>query len=193
MFAKSARKKFNFWGDDNHEKLTESPKSQSLMKNLTDLVNPVSYLDQIFASKNSETPNQNSPEKLPTSRHHEFVVFSRSADSESRRVSEETEAVLNILKKQITKLEKSEKALTRDIAKIKVEQIPSKKGIYYLRFFEWLIGVVNGLRLKIDEGRAWLATFNQKKSKKLGYWKMYKKHGTTFGMSQERTLATQTG
>jgi hypothetical protein len=47
--------------------------------------------------------------------------------------------------------------------------------------------------MKIEDGRAWLETFAKRKKKKLGYWKMYKKHGTTFGLSHERTIATQTG
>ena len=79
------------------------------------------------------------------------------------------------------------------ITKIKVEQLPKKSGIYHIRFFEWLLGVVKQLRMKVEEGRAWLATFTNRKKKKMGYWNMYKKHGTTFGLSHERTLSTQTG
>ncbi len=100
--------------------------------------------------------------------------------------------ILAKLKEQITVLEKSEKGLVSEISKVKVEQMPAKTGIYYLRFLEWLITVVRELRMKVEDGKAWLHTFNQKK-KKVGYWKMYKKHGTTFGLSHERTLATQTG
>jgi len=56
-----------------------------------------------------------------------------------------------------------------------------------------MIGIVKNLRQKVEEGRTWLAAFSQRKIKKMGYWKMYKKHGTTFGLSHERTVATQTG
>ena len=82
---------------------------------------------------------------------------------------------------------------TKEIGKIKVEQLPAKTGIYYLRFLEWMIMLVRQLRQRVEDGRAWLSTFQKRQKKRLGYWKMYKKHGTTFGLSHERTLATQTG
>lgn len=193
MFAKSTKKKFNFWGEDSHEKITDTQNpNPSILKNLTDIVNPVSLVDQIFGAK-AESKKVNSPEKISSHRKQETVVFSLKASHEDRKLQEETQSILNILKKQIDLLEKSEKALSKEISRVKVEQLPSKSGIYHLRFFEWLLVVIRGLRVKIDEGRTWLATFNQKKEKKNGYWKRYKKHGTNFGMSNERTLATQTG
>ena len=190
MTTKSSKTKFNFWGNENPEKLKEAPIASTVGKQLTDIVNPVKLLDQIFSSKSSESNNYpNKRETTPAFRKQEFTVFS----FKDRQIKEETAQILDALKKQVSQLEKSEKALTKEISKVKVEQLPPKTGIYYLRYFEWLMGVIRAMRMKIEEGRAWLATFNQRKSKKIGYWKMYKKHGTTFGMSQERSLATQTG
>jgi len=123
----------------------------------------------------------------------ETLIFSRQIQEKDKNIQKETQEVLNNLKQQITLLEKSEKSLTNEISKIKVDQIPNKTGIYYLRYFEWLIGIIKQLRMKIDESQAWLNTFNSRKKKKIGYWKMYKKHGTSFGLSHERSLSTQTG
>jgi|SRR3989344_897473 len=193
MFNKSNKNKFNFWGDDNPEKLNQAPKSASIGKQLTDIVNPVNLLDQIFSTSKSENYRTDIERHKSKKISRNETLFSYKTTDSEKELQHETVQILSELKKQITVLEKSEKAFTKEIAKIKVEQLPAKGGIYYLRFFEWLISVVRGLRVKIDEGRSWLAAFNQRKVKKIGYWKMYKKHGTTFGMSHERTLATQTG
>lgn len=190
MNTKANKNKFNFWGDVNPEKLKESSKSEAVSKQLTDIISPVKLLDQIFGTKPENTKYQ---EKKSSQGANETVIFSRAKSHEDKIIDQETAQILNELKKQVSILEKSEKALSKEIAKVKVEQLPAKAGIYYLRYFEWMIAVVRGLRLKIEEGRAWLAAFNQRSKKKMGYWQKYKKHGTTFGLSQERSLATQTG
>lgn len=191
MDTKTRKNRTNVWGDENREKLNQS--SPSIAKQLTDIVNPVKLLDSIFSQKSSENSQFPDFEGHKKIRSQETLVFSYKATHEDRQLQEETAQILAELKKQVTVLEKSEKALTREISRVKVEQLPAQTGIYYLRYFEWMLGVVRGIRVKIDEGRAWLATFNTRKEKKNGYWKRYKKHGTTFGLSQERTLSTQTG
>ncbi|KKS98362.1 MAG: hypothetical protein UV73_C0002G0076 [Candidatus Gottesmanbacteria bacterium GW2011_GWA2_43_14] len=194
MFAKKSNQKINPWGDDNHEKLTQSPKS-AVKKQLGDLISPSKMLDQIFGNNPSGEyyPRPSMPENQPSKPSRENLVFSYRNRSEDVKITQETQAIVNELKKQVTILEKKEKGITQELAKIKVEQLPPKTGIYYLRFLEWLLLEVKRLIVKVDEGKAWLSTFNQKKKKRMGYWKMYKKHGTTFGLSHERSLATQSG
>ena len=194
MQNKKNSQKYNFWGDENREKLNQSPKSPASVKQLADIVNPVNLLDSIFSGKKSqESPAHEIKEKIPHKKANETLVFSYETTRQDYQLKQETNQILTELKKQVTLLQKSEKALSAEISKVKIDALPPKTGIYYLRYFEWLMAVIRGLRFKIEEGRNWLSTFNQRKSKKMGYWKMYKKHGTTFGMSQERTLATQTG
>ena len=147
--------------------------------------------DHFFGDKGPEStsaPKKESPHKTS-----ETVLFSRARKEEEQKVTQEAQQILTKLKEQITILEKSEKSLVNEVAKVKVEELPRKTGIYYIRYLEWLLTVVRQLRMKVEEGHAWLSTFSQRKKKKAGYWKMYKKHGTTFGLSHERTLATQTG
>lgn len=72
------------------------------------------------------------------------------------------------------------------------ETMPVKPGKYHLTFFEWFLSVVKNARRRLEEGANWLNLFASKKKQKQ-YWSMYKKHGTTFGLSGERTTATQTG
>ena len=194
MFAKKSNQRNNPWADLTHEKLSDTS-DVSVKKQLGDLVSPVKMLDQIFGAKSSSEQYPKIPgrEKQSLKQNQENVIFSNSRRSEDIKISQETHAIVIELKKQITILEKKEKSFTSELSKIKVEQLPAKTGIYYLRFLEWMLLEVKRLIIKVEEGSVWLATFNQKKKKKLGYWKMYKKHGTTFCLSQERTSATQTG
>ena len=191
--AKSSKPVFNPWRDDHPEKLGDKPMLTGFTDQLKGLVSPTSMLDQIFGVK--KTPENQYKPKTSEKRisRRETVIFSLQATEEDKKIQSETAELVQQLKQQVTLLEKSEKTLTKEISKIKVEQLPAKTGIYYLRFLEWMIILVRQLRQRVEDGRAWLSTFQKRQKKRLGYWKMYKKHGTTFGLSHERTLATQTG
>jgi len=200
--AKSVSNKYpkNVWGEDNPEKIRQHT-SENQLKKAVNILNPTDIFSHYFGLNNTSSEFQNpepSQEKTPLPRN-EVLLYSfrsryetRTESRIDRETSHEIQKLLKSLKSQISLLEKSESALSRDIAKIKVEQLPQKSGIYYLRFFEWLLAAMMHLRAKVEEGRTWLAAFSGKK-KKMGYWKMYKKHGTIFGLSHERTLATQSG
>jgi len=92
---------------------------------------------------------------------------------------------------ELVNLAKAIKSLNQEIDKA-VMDIPENPGIYHLNFLERLRAVIIALKQNVEDSRSWLAMQNNRKKKK-GYWGMYKKHGTTFGLSQERTLATQAG
>lgn len=194
MFGKSAQKaKLNPWGDDHPEKLNHQGSSIGLSDQIKGLINPSEVIGQIFGQAKSSERFTKSPEQKQPSLKRETLIFSRTAKEQEAQIQNEAKILLKQLKEQITLLERSEKALSKEVAKVKIEQMSNKTGIYYLRFFEWLIGLVHHLRVKAEEGRTWLEAFTRRKKKRMGYWKMYKKHGTTFGLSHERTLATQTG
>ncbi len=183
----------NPWGDDHPEKVKSStPASIGFNDQLKGLLNPDNMFQQLFGEQNKAEIEGNQTLKESRKKTQETLVFSHTKNREQEEVLKESQIILSKLKEQINILEKKEKGLVTEISKVKVEQMPPKAGIYYLRFLEWLITVVRELRMKVEDGKAWLQTFNQRK-KKVGYWKMYKKHGTTFGLSHERTLATQTG
>lgn len=185
--------KINPWGEDNPEKLKQSSvKTIGWGQQLKGLFNPDSFMGQLNGEAN---PREIIPSRIEKQkvRGNEVVVFSHARNKEEQKIYQETHVILQKLKEQVTILEKSNKGLVSELSKVKIEQAPKKTGIYYIRFLEWLLTVVSQMRVRVEEGRAWLATFSQRKQKKMGYWKMYKKHGTTFGLSQERSLSTQTG
>ncbi len=199
MYQKiSSKPKINPWGDDTPEKVRDSKQRTTFgaqfKAQVSGLVSPDNWFNQILGQSPSKESIKKPPivEKSPA-RRHENLIFSRTERLEEQNLARETQIIMEKLKEQITLLEKSEKNLVNEVSKVKVEQLPKKSGIYYVRFLEWMLTIVKQLRTKVEDGRAWLATFNQRKKKRMGYWQMYKKHGTTFGLSHERTLATQTG
>lgn len=112
----------------------------------------------------------------------------------SREHTQSITAMIEQLRMEIRKLASETKELKAnvEIAKITVQDIPEKPGKYHLNFFEWLLTVVRDARMKVEDSGAWLSAMTGKKSKK-DYWGMFKKHGTSFGLSGERVVATQTG
>lgn len=194
LSSKSSSKPLvNPWGDDHPEKVGDKPMLSGFADQLKGLVSPTSMLDQLFGVKKSQESHYKPSPSEKRGLRQETVIFSLHANQEDKKIQMETQELVHQLKQQVTLLEKSEKTLTKEIAKIKVEQLPAKTGIYYLRYLEWMITLVRQLRQRVEDGRAWLSTFQKRQKKRMGYWKMYKKHGTTFGLSHERNLATQTG
>lgn len=104
---------------------------------------------------------------------------------------QETTRQIDNLRQELKAMINSSNLLSKEIEKA-VMEIPVNPGIYHINFFERLRKIIKLLRQQIDESRTWLQLMTSKKKQK-GYWNMYKKHGTTFGLSGERTLATQTG
>ncbi len=93
---------------------------------------------------------------------------------------------------ELKKLVQTSKELRSKIRGASVEQRVTKPGKYHLAFFEWMVSMVRNARLTIENSASWLTAMQSKKQKRQ-YWNMFKKHGTTFGLSNERVVATQTG
>jgi hypothetical protein len=104
----------------------------------------------------------------------------------------ETARQIEAVRVELKALAASLKGLHQEI-QTSIEQQPVNPGIYHKNFYERLRSFLMILRVQIEDSRTWLATFNGRNKKKLGYWGMYKKHGTTFGLSSERSLATSAG
>lgn len=127
----------------------------------------------------------------------ETLAYQKQRESIEKNVffyKEEVELKQQIeqLLKEIKLLIKSTNSLSAEVAAVAVEDAPVNPGKYHLNFFEYLIKMIKSLRERVDESQTWLRTFSSKKQQKK-YWSMYKKHGTTFGLSNERVVATQTG
>jgi len=112
----------------------------------------------------------------------------RIVQENTKETSKKVEEIVVELKRLITASEE----LKVEFRQVAVEQRIVNPGKYHLNFFEWLLSIIRLARMKIEDSGAWLSAFQSKKAKKQ-YWAMFKKHGTTFGLSNERVVATQTG
>ena len=104
-----------------------------------------------------------------------------------QKLGQQIEAV----RAELKALAASIQSLNTEIKKA-VSEVPVDPGIYHVNFFERLRSILKVLREQIDDSRSWL-TMHQSRKKKMGYWGMFKKHGTSFGLSNERSLATSAG
>ena len=98
---------------------------------------------------------------------------------------------IEAIRTELKALAASIKNLSSDIQKTVIE-VPVNPGIYHKNFFERISSILKLLREQVDDSRTWLSLHTNRKQKR-GFWGMYKKHGTQFGLSNERTLATQAG
>lgn len=112
----------------------------------------------------------------------------RASKSELRGMQQNVEQI----KAELGKLIASSQVLKMEFASVTVEQSTENVGQYHLNFFEWMLAVIKSARQKVEESQSWVGTMKGKGAKK-SYWGMFKKHGTTFGLSGERSVATQVG
>lgn len=112
----------------------------------------------------------------------------RARSQESYTLEQQIQAILY----EIQKLIKSSEALQTEFKEVAVTEIPVNPGKYHVNFFEWVLSVIKVARMKVEDSNAWMQTVKGKGARK-DYWGMFKKHGTSYGLSGERTAATQTG
>jgi len=130
------------------------------------------------------------PEKFypPIARPEARPAAPQPMKEDQQKLAQQIEAV----RQELKAIAASIQSLNSEIGKA-VEAVPVNPGVYHANFFERLKSVLIILKEQIDDSRAWLQLSAQKKQKKLGYWGMFKKHGTSFGLSNERSIATSAG
>lgn len=96
---------------------------------------------------------------------------------------------------ELKKLAAASKELEIEFKDVVVTQNVVNPGKYHQNFFEWVLIVIRSARMRVEDAGAWLMEMKGKKGKKQSqnYWERFKKEGTTFGLSNERVVATQTG
>ena len=112
----------------------------------------------------------------------------RATKEDSREIQVKIQEILI----EVRQLMATSEELQIQFKEVALEQRIENPGEYHLSFFKWMLTIIHATRLKIEDSQAWLSAFQSKKGKKQ-YWSMFKKHGTTFGLSNERVVATQTG
>ncbi len=128
-----------------------------------------------------------------TSEHMEYFRTVNNADriGETRTEAQVRQAVEQI-RMEIKKLMQTSKLVERTVKDATADQAPVRPGKYHINFFEFVLGVIKDATRKLEDTVSYGAVFTSKKQQSK-YWSKYQKHGTTFGLSGERTTATQTG
>ncbi|HSX40071.1 MAG TPA: DUF5660 family protein [Candidatus Saccharimonadales bacterium] len=93
---------------------------------------------------------------------------------------------------ELKRIMETSQELAIEFKDVSVMQAPQKAGIYHTHFFAWVLSSLRAARQRVEDSAGWLSAMKGKSNKK-GYWGMFKKHGTTFGLSNERAVATQAG
>lgn len=144
-----------------------------------------------FKTKSLEKKAQKTEARIEAAiDYHRDIV--RSSERFSRIETQTIHSKLEQIKTELVSLAKSTKTLQLEVASVTVESTPEKAGIYHTQFFEWMLNMLKAARERVETSEAWMSAAKNKAGKK-GYWNMFKKHGTSFAMSNERGVATQVG
>lgn len=119
----------------------------------------------------------------------EIVHGERKIQAQSEH---ETKAKIQEILIEIKKLAASSRELQIEFKQITMEEVPQEAGKYHTAFVEWVLSLIRTARERVDTAVSWTNAMKSKKSQKQ-YWSLFKKHGTSFGLSGERLVATQVG
>lgn len=147
-------------------------------------------VDKSPSHSTSEKAHHNSDEKPRRSGNRELkTVWTFQQEQETRTIR----SLIEQLKQEVKLIKQADQSLMseiKDIENLTVDSLPSKPGIYHIRFLELLISILKTLRAKINESRTWLMAFQSKKKKRgSAFSTMSKKKGTQFSLSQELSNA----
>lgn len=164
----------------------------------------ISVSEQLLGAKDSELQEgqevsldqrkEDKQEKPKVSMEHlsYFRKIERPESYQEGKVEIEVKQRVEEIRLEIRKLVKTSKIVERTVKDATAEKAPVKPGKYHLTFFEFVLSVLRDATRKLEDAASYGALFTSKKQQSK-YWGKYRKHGTTFGLSGERTTATQTG
>ena len=117
------------------------------------------------------------------------------AEKINKQQTRELVQQIEMIVKELKNLAAASAELAIEFKDVVMTQNVVKPGKYHQSFFEWVLIILKTARMRIEDAGTWLSVMHGKKSKKQqqNYWQMFKKHGTNFGLSNERVVATQTG
>lgn len=153
-------------------------------------------LNSLFGSHQSGEQAKNPFEKMFPGKHKEqqSPASHKSEVLSPQRLTQEQQMIqqqIQAVRMELTQLAQELSELNKEVENA-IADVPVNPGIYHLNFFERLRNVIHLLRKNVHDSNTWASLAVGKKKQK-GYWGLYKKHGTQFGLSADRTPATQTG
>lgn len=164
-------------------------KTQFPFKNLLELEKKSSDLSGLRKERLTE-PDE-SKKSLPLRK--EFTIFSYNQYYEQEVVRKKIKELIELIRQEIELIKKTEKALlseVKDIENLTVQELPTKPGVYHVRFFEIVLSLLRNVRKKVSESKTWLEALMTKKKKRGSLFLVRsKKMGTQYSLSQELQTA----
>lgn len=151
--------------------------------------------EEITLSRVSDRKEEAKPEKRSRIaagiEYHAEVIRNRERMSkrETQEIQYQIQQIINELRRLVSS---SDKIIQMTYGQVTVDLTPTIVGKYHTNFFAWMLTVIRTARQKVEDSGVWLHVAKNKGSKR-GYWDQFKKQGTSFSMSSERMVATQTG
>jgi len=127
---------------------------------------------------------QQERKRFESIRRDEKVIFSRE--------QQQVKIQIETLQTQIKELSQEQVGLMKEIDQASFQAVVNP-GVYHQNFFERLMHLIKIAKKKIVDSRTWLHLHNHRAQKRTGYWAGVKKSGTSYMLSGERTVSTQSG
>jgi len=169
-------------------------KSFSTKKPFSKQTNTAETLNHFFGffpseSQSEQPQKQEKPVEKSTLTPKGESVFNYQSYYEKELVKRQIKELVAQIKKEIELIKKAEKSVNaeiKDIEKITVESLPTKPGIYHIRFLEIILRILKTLREKISDSGTWLSAMVSRKKKRGSlFLALSKKKGTQYSLSQE--------
>lgn len=108
------------------------------------------------------------------------------------RKEEENKTRIKVIQEELKALAKDLAGMDKQLEKAIEEEIINP-GTYHVNFFEKLRRIIINLRKQVNDSANWLEISAERKAAKGSFWGNVKTSGSKFLMSQEHTVATQSG
>lgn len=184
------------WEDFFRKSVTQTAPEQLFSKRVSEHEISLEEQDLIEGKETLLTTEGSTTELIESREFKEYVrteieseTFTLKAENKQQG---EIEKKIQLILDELKKLKHSSPQMELILKEVDTNTMPVNAGRYHENFLEWILNQMRRARQRIDEGPGWTQMFASKKGQKQ-YWNMFKKHGTTFGLSSERTTATQTG
>lgn len=143
----------------------------------------------LTVQQQTEAPKIERKNSAPGIGYHAEIARSseRSQTRESREITLKLQEITEELERIASSTDRIIKMQFKDIG---TGMAPSTPGKYHLNYFTWLLTVIRSARQQVEDSGAWLQVAKRKGGVINTAWK---KGNTSVTMSNERSVATQTG
>ncbi|GEM_PF-6594819 len=128
-------------------------------------------------------------------RFREIMMAKQHEDEDRQRFlnkQKEVEKQIESLRDAILKIAKSTQNFSSEVEKAAFEA-PVNPGKYHLGFFETLKRSLELIKKRLDDSASWMQEFNKRKDHVPFFWAQFKKSGTKYMLSSERSAQMAPG